>query len=77
MKQIRKRQSFYIFIRLQKVHKNDIGFAHPTFTSHMSCSPIQQIDLPSLVLCYILVQSLDFELGLTSSDTFIISLFTT
>jgi hypothetical protein len=68
---------FFIFIRLQKVHKNDLGFAHPAFTSHSSCNHIQQMDLLSLVLCSIFVQSLDFELGLTSFDTFIISLFIT
>jgi hypothetical protein len=64
-------------IRLQKVHKNGLGFAHPAFTSYVGYLPTEQMDFLSLVLCSIFVQSLDLELELTSFDTFIISLFAT
>jgi hypothetical protein len=56
--------------------QNGPGFAHPSFTFYTSCLPIEHMDLLSLVLCSIFVQSLDFQLELTSFDTFILSLFT-
>jgi hypothetical protein len=38
------------------------AFVHPAITLYTSCLLIQQMDLLSLVLCSIFVQSLDFVL---------------
>jgi hypothetical protein len=69
--------TIFFLLGYKKYTKNGIGFACPAFTSYMSCLPIQQTDLLSLVLCSRYVQSLDIELDLTSFGTFILTLFTT
>jgi hypothetical protein len=68
---------FFIYLDYKKKYiQNGLGFACPAFISYMSCLTIQHMDLLSLVLCSIFVQSLDFELELTSFDTFRMSLLT-
>jgi hypothetical protein len=55
--------SFYL--EYKKHIKNGLGFAYPAFTSYTSYLPIQHMDLLSLVLCSMFVQSVDFALELT------------